>query len=322
MRKMLSVPQAQPKARSGHPKMSIRFDLTDLRLFLYIAEAASITGGASRANMALASASERIRAMKDALGVPLLERKWRGVELTPAGSALERHARIVMQQLEEMRGELNNYAKGLRGHVHVLSNTVAMVEFLPGALGVFLSAHPNIDVDLEERQSGEIMRAIAEGLADIGIVAEPVDPAEELETFPFAEDRLVVITPRRHVLGPRREIAFREVLDHDFVGLVAGSALQKTLNHHAARAGRRLKLRVRLNSFDSIARMVESGIGLAVLPEAAARRCQRSMAIRVIALKDAWAPRHFTVCVQNLRSLSAHAQWLVEYLSRHSPARQ
>jgi DNA-binding transcriptional LysR family regulator len=302
--------------------MSIRFDLTDLRLFLHVVEAASITGGASRANMALASASERIRTMEDALGVPLLERKRRGVELTPAGSALERHARIVMQQLEEMRGELNNYAKGLRGHVHVLSNTVAMVEFLPAALAVFLSAHPNIDVDLEERQSGEIIRAIAEGLAEIGIVAEPVDPAEELETFPFAEDRLVVITPRRHAISSHREIAFRDVLEHDFVGLVAGSALQKTLNHHAARAGRRLKLRVRLNSFDSIARMVESGIGLAVLPETAARRCQRSMAIRIIALKDAWAPRHFTVCVRNLRSLSAHAQWLVKYLSRHSPARR
>jgi DNA-binding transcriptional LysR family regulator len=299
--------------------MSIRFDLTDLRLFLHVVEAASITGGARRANMALASASERIRTMEDALGILLLKRKRRGIELTPAGSALERHARIVTQQLEEMRGELNNYAKGLRGHVHVLSNTVALVEFLPAALAVFLSAHPNIDVDLEERQSGEIIRAIAEGLADIGIVAQPVDLAEELETFPFAEDRLVVATPRRHVLGSRHEIAFREVLDHDFVGLVAGSALQKTLDHHAARAGRRLKIRVRLNSFDSIARMVESGIGLAVLPETAARRCQRSMAIRVIALKDAWAPRHFTVCVRNLVSLSTHAQWLVQFLSRHSP---
>jgi len=302
--------------------MSIRFDLTDLRLFLHIAEAASITHGASRANMALASASERIRTMEEALGVPLLERKRRGIELTPAGSALERHARIVTQQLEEMRGELNDYAKGLRGHVHVLSNTVAMVEFLPAALAVFLSAHPNIDVELEERQSGEIIRAIAEGRAEIGIVAEPVDPAEELETFPFAEDRLVVITPRRHGLGSRREITFREILEHDFVGLVAGSALQKTLNHYAARAGRRLKLRVRLNSFDSIARMVENGIGLAVLPETAARRCQRSMAIRVIPLTDAWAPRHFTVCVRNFRSLAPHAQRLVECLSRRAPFAQ
>src|SRR5262249_10957534 len=111
--------------------MSIRFDLTDLRLFMHVAEAANITQGASRANMALASASERIRGMEDALGVPLLERKRRGVHLTPAGSALVQHARIVMRQLEDMRDDLNKYAKGLRANIRLLANTVATVEFLP-----------------------------------------------------------------------------------------------------------------------------------------------------------------------------------------------
>jgi molybdate transport repressor ModE-like protein len=99
MRKVLSVPQAEPKAWAVC-KMSIRFDLIDLRLFLHVAEAASITHGAARANMALASASERIRAMEEALGAPLLERKRRGIRLTPVGSALVYHARIVTQQLE------------------------------------------------------------------------------------------------------------------------------------------------------------------------------------------------------------------------------
>jgi molybdate transport repressor ModE-like protein len=297
--------------------MSIRFDLTDLQLFLHVAEAGSITQGASRTNMTLASASERIRAMEDTLGVPLLERKRRGVQLTPAGSALEQHARIVMRQLEEMRGELNDFSKGLRCRVRVLANTVATVEFLPPILATFLSAHPNIEVDLEERQSGEIIKAIAEGLADIGIVAEAINSAEELETFPFAEDRLVLIAPRRQVLGPRREIAFREVLDHEFIGLAQGSALQKTLNHHAARAGLRLKIRVRLNSFESVARMVESGVGVSVLPESVARRYQRSMAVRIVALSDGWAARHFTVCTRRSGSLPPHAKRLLEHLITH-----
>jgi DNA-binding transcriptional LysR family regulator len=90
--------------------------------------------------VALASASERIRDMEETLGAPLLERNRRGVRLTPAGSALAHHARVVTQQLERMRGELTEYARGLRGQVRLLSNTAATAEFLPAVLGVFLSA--------------------------------------------------------------------------------------------------------------------------------------------------------------------------------------
>jgi len=292
----------------------MRFDLVDLRLVLYVAEAASITHGAARAGMALASASERIRAMEQALGAPLFDRKRRGVNPTPAGSAIVHHARIVMQQMEHMRGELSQHARGLRGRVRLFSNTAATLEFLPPLLGTFLSAHPNIDVDLEERPSSEIVRAVAGGLADIGIVADAVDPAAELESFPFAEDRLVVVAPRRHKLGKRRQIAFRDTLENDFVGLVAGSALQDHIDDHAARAGHRLKLRVRLPGFDAVCRVVESGIGLAIVSRSAARRCQTTMAIQVIPLTDPWALRHLRICVRGLGSLPAHAQMLVEHL--------
>ena len=173
MRNVLSVPQVLTKALFP---MSPRFDLIDLRLFVHVAEAGSITHGAVRANMTLASASERIRAMEDALSAPLLERKRRGVQLTSAGRVLLHHAWVVTQQLEQMAGELANFGKGLRGHVRLLSNIGAM-EFLPAPLAAFLTAHPNIDVDLEHYGSGEIVRDIAAGRGDIGIVGETVDPA-------------------------------------------------------------------------------------------------------------------------------------------------
>jgi DNA-binding transcriptional LysR family regulator len=263
--------------------------------------------------MTLASASERIRAMEDALSAPLLERKRRGVQLTSAGRVLLHHAWVVTQQLEQMRGELANFGKGLRGHVRLLSN-VGSMEFLPAPLAAFLSAHPNIDVDLEHHGSGEIVRAIAAGRGDIGIVGETVDPAAELENFPFAEIRLVLVTPLRHPLSRRRKIAFREALDREFVGFAAGSPMQDLLNYHAFRAGRRLKLRIRLNGSDLMCQMVEKGIGVAILPETAARRSQQSMAIRVIPLTDTWALRPLTICVRSFRSLPAHAQRLVEFL--------
>ena len=163
--------------------MHTRLDLSDLRLFLHVAEAGSITAGAQRAHLALASASARIHSMEDALGVQLLTRQRHGVQMTEAGRALLHHARAVLRQLEHMRNEMSEYAHGLKGHIRLLGNTAAITEFLPDALGRFLRQNPFIDIDLEERLSHEIVQAIVDGVADIGIVADSVDTAA-LQTLP------------------------------------------------------------------------------------------------------------------------------------------
>ena len=121
----------------------MRFDLVDLRLFLRVAETASITHGAAKANMALASASERLRGMEEELGTALLERGRRGITLTPAGRALVHHAQLVLQQIENMRSELSEFAGSAKGHVRLLANTSALSEFLPEALNAFLADNPH-----------------------------------------------------------------------------------------------------------------------------------------------------------------------------------
>jgi DNA-binding transcriptional LysR family regulator len=291
----------------------MRFDLTDLRLFLHVAETGSITHGADRANLALASASERIRGMEETLGVALLTRGRRGATPTPAGEALVHHARLMLQQSEQMRGDLSQYARGLKGHVRVLCNTASLTEVLPEALAAFLAANPTIDLDLEERPSYAIVQAIAEGIAEIGILSDAVDLGG-LEAFPFRVDRLVLVVPRGHALATRKEVAFREVIDHDFVGLSPGSALQDYLGRHAAQAGRTFKLRVRLRGFEAVCQMVAAGVGLGIVPETAAERCRRSMAIRAVRLTDPWTLRNLTICVRRLDALPRHAQRLVEHL--------
>jgi DNA-binding transcriptional LysR family regulator len=198
--------------------------------------------------------------------------------------------------------------------VRLLANTTATAEFLPTRLAAFLSQHPLIDIDLEEHSSRDIVRAVAGNLAEIGIVGDEVNPAKELETFPFAEDRLVLIAPRDHVVSHQRTIAFRDALAYDHVGLAAGNALQDQMEDHASRAGRRLKLRVRLPGFDAVCQVVGSGIGVAVVPAMTARRYQRSTAIRIISLVDTWAPRRLTICVRSFAALPAHGQRLVEHL--------
>ncbi len=289
----------------------MHFDLTDLRLFLHVAEAGSITAGAVRSGLALASASARVRGMEEQAGVALLERDRRGVRPTPAGRALLHHARAVMEQVGRMRGELGEYAHGLKGHVRLLANTAAMAEHLPEALAAFLATNPNVDVDLDERPSVEVARAVAEGFADVGVAADHADLAG-LEAYPFRADRLVLAVPAGHALAGRGRIAFAEALGNDFVGLSGDSALHQHLAGHAARTGSRMRLRVRVHGLDAACRMVALGAGVAVVPEAAARR--HGGALALVRLEDPWAERRLRVVVRRLGALPTHARRLVKGL--------
>ncbi|MBN9525912.1 MAG: LysR family transcriptional regulator [Alphaproteobacteria bacterium] len=292
----------------------MRFDLTDLRLFLCIVEAGSITRGAEMANLALPSASGRLRGMEEVAGVTLLERGRRGVSPTPAGSALAHHARLVLAQIDRMRGELGEFAGGMRGRVRILANTAAMTEFLPEVLAPWLAAHPKIDIDLRERQSTDIVAAISGGHADIGIVSDAVDHGG-LKTLPFAVDRMVVVAPPDSPLAGRRQIAFTETLDHGFVGLGAGSALQDYLGGHAARAGRRIAFRIRMRGFDGLCRMVAAGVGIGIVPETAAARGRRLWDIATIPLSDGWAARRLLLCLRDPGALAPPARALVQALT-------
>lgn len=291
----------------------MRFDIVDLQLFLHVAEARSITHGAERANLALASASARIRGMEEALGVPLLVRNRRGVALSAAGECLLEHARLIAQQVERMRGDLGSFARGLSGTVRLLSNTSAMSEHLPRVLASFLAAHPTIGLELEDRESADIGMAVAAGNADIGIATSAAVP-ESLESFPFRDDRLVVVVRRGDGLSAMRHVQLADVVARDFVALPRESALQRHLAGHAARLGSTMKVRARVTGFDAVCRMVESGAGIAVVPYAAAQRLRRSMKIDTVGLRDPWARRKLVICVRRLQALPAGARQLVEHL--------
>jgi DNA-binding transcriptional LysR family regulator len=293
----------------------MRFDLVDLRLFVTVADARSITQGALRAGLALASASARIKGLEAALGVTLLKRGRRGVELTAAGESLLDHARIVMHDVDAMRGDLAVFASGAKASVHLLANTSGLSEHLPKALAAFLREYPDINVDIEERESADIAAAIVAGAADLGFAAEHALP-EQVERFLFSEDRLTLVAARRGALAGRRQIDFGEVTGCDFVGLTSSTALQSHIAKHAARLGARLRFRARLRDFDAICQMVAAGVGIAVVPEAAARRCAQSMPIMMIKIRDPWASRRLAICARSFKTLSRPARQLVEFLRR------
>jgi DNA-binding transcriptional LysR family regulator len=290
--------------------MALRFDLTDLRLFLTVLECGSLTQGARAMHLALASVSERIAGMEAALGAPLLERNRRGVRATAAGEALVPHARAILGQVEQMRGELRTYATGLKGRIRLLSNTAAMTAFLPPQLCRFLAAYPDLSIDLEERPSADIVQAMVGKRADLGIVADVTDLGT-LQTHLVSSDQLVVVVSPAHRLARLTQLSFADVLDEPIVG-VADTALETHLAERAARLGRQLDYRIQLRNTEHVALYVEAGIGIAIVSAAVARTFRRELV--VLPLAESWAARRIYLCARDFSALTPHAALLAQQL--------
>lgn len=299
--------------------MSIQFDFVDLRLFTYIAEEKSLTKAASRACLSLPAASMRVKNLEQSIGVPLLNRSAQGITLRPAGEAFLHHARQVLGQIELLSSDLQEYAKGIKGHVRILANTTAMTEFLPHVLSDFLAHWPDVNIDLSERQSDEIVKAVSAGVTDIGIVAGSVKTAGLL-ALPYRQDRLVLAVSEDHALAQHARISFESTMDCDYIVLHEGSAIYAFLNRAAGEINRQLRIRIQVGSFEAACRMVAANVGISILPESAARRHARSLPIKLVELENAWAIRNMLICVRDMETLPHFTHELIRLLQQDGEA--
>jgi molybdate transport repressor ModE-like protein len=272
-----------------------RIDPFDLHLFSAVMQHGSITAAAAAVNLSLPAASARLKALEDAAGARLLERSKAGATPTDAGRALARHANRVLAELESLHVDMASFGHGLRGTLKLLCNTAAMSEALPTRIGRFLSATPDLDLDVQELPSEAAIDALRRGTADLGIVADHVDTAG-LVVKPWIEDRLVAVLPQGYAIGRKRSVAYGELLEGPLVGLPRDSGLSRFLAAQASRSGRVPRHRVRLAGFDAVARLVAAGAGAAVMPESAATR-YRDPGTRVLPLSDTWASRRLLICM-------------------------
>ncbi|VVD64515.1 LysR substrate-binding domain-containing protein [Pandoraea commovens] len=290
-----------------------RIDFASLSLFNLIARTGSISKGAALAHLAVGAASKRISDLEHAVGTALLERHSRGVTLTVAGQALYRHAQRILTDVDVLAAELSDFTSGIVGVVRLWANTSAVTQFLPRQLASFTKANPGIRIELEEKNSNEIVLAVLDGRADIGIFADRT-PALGLQCLDYREDHLSLVVPKGHALSRRREVYFNEVLDYDFVSLSEGTSLANRLQMETEALGRRLKLHIQVRSFDAMCQMVAAGMGIAVLPSDAVRALARSLNLRQISLKDAWAERRLLIGLRDVNAVPRHVRTLIEHL--------
>ena len=293
--------------------MTEPLDLQTLRVILAVAECGSISAGSDRLRLAVAAASARISALESALGVRVFERSPRGVELTAAGQMLARRASELLTDADRLVTDLQDWSRGLAGHVRMLANASALMQVLPARLQQFMHAHPRILVEVKERISPQILGELLEGRADVGVV-DMVTPAQGLAFYPFFRDELALVVPQGHALAGAESVALGQLLDENFIVLTGANALSTRLFNAAAALGHTPKVRMQMRSFDAACRMVAAGLGVAVLPRPAIAPQLAHLPIRALTIAEEWTRRTHHLALRTGRDAPAAARTLVEAL--------
>lgn len=301
--------------------MRFDYDLVDLRLIIHVVDTASLTRGAERSHMSAPAASARLKKVQESLGTQLFYRSTRGLVATSAGHNFVRHARAALKHLDELEQQFRQQAGSESGCIRLFVNTLSLGETIPAVIERFLVSHPGMNIDLHERPSAEISRALKRGLADVGILSADVQD-DSLIYRVYRTEQLVLVAGRDHPLAREQGVDFAATLQFDYVGLSEHAALQAFLARMAAAEEVPMRLRIQATSIASVCGLVESGIGVAVIPRSAALRHARTMRIAVVPLTDAWAERELRIAVRDLDGLTAAAIALIEALAAEGAAEE
>ncbi|GAA5555466.1 LysR family transcriptional regulator [Acinetobacter schindleri] len=291
----------------------MRLDLFDLQLFLNIVETGSLTRGAEYSSISLQAASERIKKLEQHYQVNLFIRHSGGVKLTFAGQVFAEHAQAILQQGQQLSRAMAVFSEGQHSNISLWCNSSAQSEYLPLLLPKYLVNNPNIQIDLKEAESNDIIAALTNGTAKLGLISS-FFAASQLQTQEFSDDPLVLICPEQHDLSSGKALKLGDCLNYPFVGLMQYHSLQQSIEAQARLLHCEIQYRLRLPNFAAIAQVVANGVGIAIMPQRAAQRLAKLYAFKQIQLTGDWANRKLLLAAKNFNELSAAYQHFSQFL--------
>jgi DNA-binding transcriptional LysR family regulator len=293
--------------------MSRRLDPYSLQLFVVAADEGSIARAAAREHIAASALSRRIADLEHALGTALFVRSAKGIELTGAGRTAYQRARELEVGLESLLRDVQAQAGMVTGRVRLFANASSVIGYLPERLNAFCARYPMVSIELQERLSAEVLRACLDDVADLGVCVADEIP-NGLEAWSFAEDPLMVVLPQGHPLAALDRLRLPEVAVHPLVAVQTGGALDRVLRDRAAAASLSLHVAVSVNSFDGVCRMVQAGLGIAIVPLSAAAAYAGSERFERRPLDEPWAGRQLQLLALRKTPRPAAVEALIEAL--------
>lgn len=270
--------------------MKLRLDSYTLHLFVAVARTGSIAQAAREAHISPSALSRRIADLEELLRTPVFSRSPRGLELTDAGRFVLGHAERIHGDIETLVRDVWNLGEGeLRGHIRLHTNPAALIGALPERLRVFSERHPGVTMSIVEDDTHRVLRACLDDEADVGVgVSMATSPG--LTQWPFVPDAIHAVYPREHALARvRGTLTFSQMLAYPLIGYRVGGALDSLMQTQARQLVAGFAPTVTVGSFDAICRMIEAGMGVALMPASALRAYAGSPHFGSRPLQDTWA---------------------------------
>jgi DNA-binding transcriptional LysR family regulator len=245
-------------------------DLTALTALRAVDTHGSVVGAADALGFTPSAVSQQVKRLERQTGVPLLERVGRGVMLTRHGRHLVDAGAKVLGDLEEIESRLHRQAEAVAGHLRIVAFSTAMRGLVAPAVRALLDAHPDLTLQLSEREPWDTVDLVASGQCEIGVVHSWGDVAlaipEHVAAASVARDLADVVVHRDHPLADRIRVTPRDLVDEGWIATPEGTICRQWLTRMYDGTGRLPRIAHQSMEFDSHLAMVRAGLGIALVP--------------------------------------------------------
>ncbi|GFN22471.1 selenium metabolism-associated LysR family transcriptional regulator [Thermanaeromonas sp. C210] len=290
-------------------------NLNQLETFVVTVEKGTLSAAAEELHLTQPAVSKHLKALEETFGLRLLERSGREVRLTEGGRIFYRRAREVLRLLEQLRRELAQVSKLVRGELLLGASTIPGQYVLPHVIGRFKGRYPGVEVKLIIGGSEDILRRLGEGEIEIGVVGAE----ERRKGFlyrPLVKDELVLILPPDHPWAGRRSLEAAELAGADWVCREEGSGTRKVVEERLRDAGVVLppaRIVMELGSTEAVVSAVEAGLGVSIVSRWAAEKSLKLGRLATVPVAGVDLERHLFL-VHRARELSPAASAFWEFV--------
>ena len=287
-------------------------DFKQIEAFVNVVRYKSFSKAADATFFTQPTISTHIRNLEKELGVKLLDRKSRTVEMTPQGTKFYKYAVEMINARAQAFDALSDGKDNVEGILEIQTSSIPGVTFLPKLLSGFRSIHRGIQYYVSLSDTQAVIDNIIERRGEIGFIGEDVI-SNALETTLVDSDKTVLIAPNSYDIPSR--ISMAKAIQYPFIWRETGSATRKTFEASALAAGYdkdSFEVAALLNDMDSIIRSVEAGLGVAIISEKVASALGNR--VRIVEIEEFADTRSFYMINLKGISLSPAAEAFAEYV--------